>query len=449
MNGPTWESIMQPRPQPDEASRRDPSKIAIAGITGALIGGAGGAALGSSGGTAATVWGAITGAAIVGAGEAVTDATRTPGTAKPFGWRIVSSAALAAVLGWLVDLVAPDLHLAVYGALFGLIYGAIGFRLTKLALGAAVGIAVGFALEAVWPEAGLAWVAAITAVVYRILAALIYRGREQVAIMGEAVPPSDLEFVVPFAARSRYVGVDYLKQYADLTGADFVRSPEDVGIVSSFDDLRGPAFDPAVVHPLIREFYEHTSRFHLSITPEWRAWMKPVYLAYRSTIARPIGQANVPFDVEEVQHGVRSWIDTIDLDHSGGIDFRAWVRAYDNTNEPLYVGIYTVLRREEVGYVSVGFPLPDGNFTATLLPIANRGDGLLLSSRSELAYPGHYLSAVEAENESMTTLRLSSFNEEIDVFVEADELKTDHRFYLGGVRFLTLHYAIERIAATG
>jgi hypothetical protein len=173
--------------------------------------------------------------------------------------------------------------------------------------------------------------------------------------------------------------------------------------------------------------------------------MKPAYLAYRSTIARPLGQANVPFDVEEVQQGVLSWIDTIDVDHSGQVDFRAWVRAYEATNEPLYVGIYTVLRRDDVGYVSVGFPLPEGNFTATLLPSANRGDGLLLKSRSSLAYPGHYLSAVEDDGESVTTLRLSSFSEEIDVFVEAGELKTDHRFYLGEVRFLTLHYEIERV----
>jgi hypothetical protein len=417
-------------------------------VTGALLGAAAGAALGSSVSTAATAWGAILGAAIVGGGEAITDAIREPGTAKPIGWRIVSSAAVAAIVGWLVDLVAPELSLALYGALFGMLFGAIGFRLAKLALGAGVGIAVGVLLEALWPDAGLAWVAAITVVGYRIIAAIIYRGREQVAIMGEAVPAADVEFVVPFATHSRYVGVDFLKEYADLTGAEFVRNPDDIGIVSSFDDLRGPAFDPAAADPLIREFYEHTSRFHLSITPEWRVWMKPIYLGYRATIARPLGQANVPFNVEEVQHGVRSWIDTIDVDHSGQVDFRAWVRAYEETNEPLYVGIYTVLRRDETGYVSVGFPLPDGNFTATLLPHSNRGNGMLLKSRTPLDYPGHYLSAIEADGDRITTLRLSSFDEEIDVYIEDGDLKTDHRFYLGGVKFLTLYYTIERAAAS-
>ncbi len=421
---------------------RTPGQVAGAGLAGALIGAAGGAALGSSLDRAAA--GAIIGAVVVGVVEAVTDATRTPATPKPIGGRILSGAMVAAAIGWLLGLVAPDLDLTIYGVLFGLAFGVLGFRLRKVALGAVAGLVVGLVLEAAWPEAGLPWVAALTLVAYRVPAAILYRGREQVQFMGERVPAADLEYVVPFAARSGYVGVDYLKEYADLTGADFVRNPADVGIIASFDDLAGPRFDPDAAHPLIREFYEHTSRFHLGITPEWRTWMKPAYLVYRSTIARPLGQANAPFDIEEVQRGVVSWIDTIDVDHSGAIDFRAWLRAYEESNEPLYVGVYTVLRRADTGFVSVGFPLPAGNLTATLLPYANRGDGLLLTSRTDEAYPGHYLSVVE-ETGDLTTMKLTNFDEEIDVYVEDGELKTDHRFYLGGIRFLTLYYTIERL----
>jgi hypothetical protein len=200
------------------------------------------------------------------------------------------------------------------------------------------------------------------------------------------------------------------------------------------------------VHPLIKEFYEHTSRFHLTIVPEWRWWMKPAYLVYRTLIAKPLGQANAPFDIEEVQRGVVSWIDAIDVDHSGEVDFRAWVRSYEETREPLYLGIYTVLQHGDGAYVSVGFPLPSANFTATLLPTNNRGDGLLLKSRTDLAYPGHYLSAVDAERDELSVIKLNTFDEEIDVYVVDGELKTDHRFYLSGILFLTLFYSIERKA---
>jgi len=34
------------------------------------------------------------------------------------------------------------------------------------------------------------------------------------------------------------------------------------------------------------------------------------------------------------------------------------------------------------------------------------------------------------------------------VYVTDGELRTDHSFYLAGQRFLTLHYEIERLAAS-
>lgn len=427
-----------------ESIERTPGQVAGSAIGGFIIGAAGGAALGGSLDGVGAVWGALIGGVAVGVSEAVTDARRSRGMLKPLWNRILSSVFIAAIIGWLVGLVLPDWSPVVYGAGFGLLFGAFGARLQKLLIGLAVGLVVGLSLEALYPEAAPPVVAAFVALAYRVVAAVVYRGRPQVKLMAESVAADDVEYVVPFAAEGSYVGVDYLEEYAERTGADFDRNPEDIGIVATFDELAGPSFDVQRVNPLVREFYEHTSRFHLSIRPEWKTWMKPVYLAYRSVVARPLGQANAPFEIDEVQEGVVSWIDTIDVDHTGSIDFRAWVRAYEATREPIYVGIYTVQRHEGVGLVSVGFPLPNANFSATLLPNNNKGDGLLLRSKGH-PFAGHYLSAIEGEGGQLTTLKLLNFNEEIDVYVEDGELLTDHRFFLGGVSFLTLFYTIERI----
>ena len=54
---------------------------------------------------------------------------------------------------------------------------------------------------------------------------------------------------------------------------------------------------------------------------------------------------------------------------------RGWIRSFADTGEPIYVGIYTTYRHEGRGYVSVGFPLPQASFTATLLPQARPGGG--------------------------------------------------------------------------
>jgi hypothetical protein len=76
-----------------------------------------------------------------------------------------------------------------------------------------------------------------------------------------------------------------------------------------------------------------------------------------------------------------------------------------------------------------------------------REHDLELTSRSDLAYPGHYLSSIDSERDAPTVLKLLYFDERIFVYVADGELKTDHSFYLAGQRFLTLHYEIERLTA--
>jgi hypothetical protein len=125
--------------------------------------------------------------------------------------------------------------------------------------------------------------------------------------------------------------------------------------------------------------------------------MKPLYTVFKRTIAEPLGQAAIPSNIEEAQRGMVSTIDTIDLDDDEVIDIRGWIRTFADSGKPIYVGIYTTFRYDDRGYVSVGFPIPGANFTATLEPRNTGEHDLLLTSRSELAFPGHYLSSVDSE----------------------------------------------------
>jgi hypothetical protein len=175
--------------------------------------------------------------------------------------------------------------------------------------------------------------------------------------------------------------------------------------------------------------------------------MKPGYEIFKRLVAQPLGQAAIPSNIEEAQRGMVSTIDTITMDADAEIDIRGWIRTFADSGKPIYVGIYTTFRHDDRGYVSVGFPIPGANFTATLLP-RNAGEhDLVLTSRTQLAFPGHYLSSVDSERDALTVLKLLYFQERIFVRVADGELKTDHSFYLAGRRFLTLHYEIERLAA--
>ena len=391
--------------------------------------------------------GALIGAGLYAPAEAVTSLSRGPAEPKPLWQRILSSVLLMALFGSLLGLIYGSDEPLLTSILSGAIVGLLGLRPLKLALGLLVGALLGAVFQAL--DAGLepALIAAAVTLAYRVIAAIAYRGRPLVRVMAEEVPASELRYVVPFEARAMYVGADYVEQLARVRGGTFRRDPPDVGILASLDSLDGPSFDAGRVHPLIREFYEHTSRFRLSIIPEWRRWMKPGYELFKLLVAQPLGQAAIPSNIEEAQRGMVSTIDTIALDGSEEIDIRGWIRTFADSGKPIYVGIYTSFRHEDRGYVSVGFPIPSANFTATLLPCNAGEHDLVLTSRTELAYPGHYLSSVDSERDALTVLKLLYFQEQIFVYVANGELKTDHSFYLAGQRFLTLHYEIERIVA--
>ncbi|WP_250009797.1 hypothetical protein [Actinoplanes sp. M2I2] len=413
--------------------------LAFAGVVGAVAG----AAIAGRRGPRATVAGALAGAAGLIATEAVARARQRPGEVPPWWSRVVMSGALAAPVGWLgarVSQAGP----VVVGLAGGTVAGALGLRPQKVALGPVVGVAVGAAWRlAGGREASPAAVAASAVVGFRLVSALLFRDA-QVSLLAERVPAEDLPFVVPLEARTGYVGVDYVRTLAEVLGGSYQADAADVGIVGSLDDLAGPQFDPAGVDPLVREFYERTTRFQLDIVPEWRLWARPGYLLYRTLVARPVGQANVPMNQRETLRGVRSRIDTITPHGSGVIGVRGWIRSFADTDEPIYVGIYTTYRHAGRGYVSVGFPVPQGSFTATLVPLPRAGGGLVLTSHSELEHPGHYLTYIDPATRELTTLAVPGFTERLDVFAENGELRAEHAFALYGLPFMVLHYTIRR-----
>ncbi|HWC11300.1 MAG TPA: hypothetical protein VG455_08770, partial [Acidimicrobiales bacterium] len=387
------------------------------------------------------VLGAVVGAGLLGASEVLARRRQKPGHIPPLWHRIITSTALAAPLGWAAGLLTRAGPVAI-GTGAGAVAGAMGLRPQKVALGPAFGAAAGRALAAVDRRMPAPIVAATTVLGYRILSAATFRDA-QVALLAERVSPQDLPFVVPLESRTRYVGTDYVRALADVLGGAYVRDASDVGIVPSLDELGGPDLDPGTVHPLVREFYEHTTRFTLDIVPEWRPWVRPGYLLYRSIVARPLGQANVPMNQREALRGVRSRIDTIDIDDDGVPNVRAWIRSFADTGAPIYVGIYTTYRHQGRGYVSVGFPLPQASFTATLAPRGREGGGLTLTSRSNLDHPGHYLTYIDPGTRDLTALAVHGFAEELDVYAEDGEVRADHAFWVFGLPFLVLRYRVR------
>ncbi|HJY01495.1 MAG TPA: hypothetical protein VJ351_11855 [Streptosporangiaceae bacterium] len=421
--------------------RAGPTRAGSAGAAG-VLGALAGAALAAHRGRRAVVLGALSGAAGLAAVDAVARARQRPGEIPALWSRIIASGAVAAPLGWAVDRLAGVGPVPV-ATVAGAAAGALGLRPQKVLLGPVVGAATGVGLRLTGARVPGAVAAAAAVVGFRVASGVLFRD-PQLSLLAERVRAQDVPFVVPLASQTRYVGTGYVRSLAQLLGGEYTPDVADIGIVASLEALAGPSFDPAGVDPLVREFYEHTTRFALDIVPQWRMWVRPGYLLYRTLVARPLGQANVPMSQREAQRGVRSRIDTITGIPGRSETIRGWIRSAADTGEPIYVGIYTTYRHSGHGYVSVGFPLPQASFTATLAPSARPGGGLVLNSRSELDQPGHYLTYIDPVSSDLTTLGVRGFAERLDVFVDRGELRAEHAFWVFGFPFLVLHYRMHR-----
>jgi hypothetical protein len=422
----------------ESAREAKPGAIGLACAIGAIAG----LSITAGWGVSLMLAGAVLGGATLAVSEAVARARQRPGQIPARWSRIVMSVALIAPLGWALGKLTGAGPLVV-GLVAGTLAGALGLRPQKVVLGPLVGLAVGSALYALWGDISAATVAAATVLAFRTLSAAIFRD-PQVELLAERARAEDLPFVVPLEARTRYVGTGYVRDLAEVLGGDYQEDAADVGIIASLDELAGPEFEPTVVDSQVREFYEHTTRFALDILPRWRLWVRPGYLLYRWLVARPLGQANVPMNQREAQRGIHSRIDTISHASDGVVSIRGWIRSFVDNDEPIYVGIYTTYRREGHGYVSVGFPLPHASFTATLAPQSRPDGGLILTTRSDLRQPGHYLTYVDAQTRELTTLAVHGFGEQLDVYVEDGQVRAEHAFRVFGLPFLVLQYRMHR-----
>jgi hypothetical protein len=202
--------------EPDRRKRSRSGRLLDAVIWGVVLGAASGAVLGDAVDGIGAGVGALIGAALYAPGEAITSIRRGAAEVKPLWYRVLSSALLMALFGWLLGLIYDEpLFIAIIsGALLGL----LGLRPGKALLGLLVGAVLGAVFQALGGRVEPALVAAAVAITYRVIAAIVYRGRELVRVMAEEVPAAELRYVVPFEARSRYVGGDYVEQLAKARG---------------------------------------------------------------------------------------------------------------------------------------------------------------------------------------------------------------------------------------
>lgn len=244
------------------------------------------------------------------------------------------------------------------------------------------------------------------------------------------------------------IGKDFFER-SELIDETPARMP--TGLVDDLSAYDGPEFATHRLHPTIREFYERTAGFELSVAANWRWFMRPAARLYARISAR-LEQMNFPTG-DETQ-AITSRILAIRDGRDGRQGVRAWVRHYTASGRAIYAAAYASHRMNDRVFMNIAFPIPGGNLTSVLRlsHLTGPGDsgGLALTSRPHATLPGD--EGVYFANR-FAPMRLP-INETITVYSRgmpggrgiacAHDLVAHHRMWLFGVVFLELEYCIRR-----
>src|SRR5215813_7234139 len=109
----------------------------------------------------------------------------------------------------------------------------------------------------------------------------------------------DTPYIVSVESATGQVGPHFIEHLATELKGEYQRDPDNIGLMDDFSVLKGQWCDPGRVHPLIREFYEHTSRFVIVVRPKWHWLFLPLFWLFRKVFAELVGQFNLPIDDAE------------------------------------------------------------------------------------------------------------------------------------------------------
>ncbi|MDB4964899.1 MAG: hypothetical protein JWN44_588 [Myxococcales bacterium] len=239
--------------------------------------------------------------------------------------------------------------------------------------------------------------------------------------------------------------------YRDVAAAEGLtveRDSRNSGLVPSFEALRSDSFDPSKTHPLVREFYEHTTAFAMDV---WSQTYFPsniaMYLLVK-TICRQVDQLNFPLSPLETAHGMVSEIISLRRP-DGSVRYTGWFRTLAYQRHVLYTGFYMTERAPDAPgpCVKVVFPMPRGNATVILRPELGAGGSLILdSSGARFGDSGFYRMQARARDR-VHVWHIKSLKERFHVYVDDHGvLRCDHSVKFLGLPVLRLHYKIFRHA---
>lgn len=278
-----------------------------------------------------------------------------------------------------------------------------------------------------------------------ILSAVDRATRQYWRLTGRRVDPDGMDgwLAAPIHPTSQ-IGEDWVEAAAASLGA---RAVEDVdqGLLPDLSVLDGHGFSTTGLHPLVRDFYQHTAAWRMDVWTQWSPLFRPFGELVTGLFGRRVQQLALPTRPLAAARGMDSRVVAV-IAPDGRQEFAAWLRTLRATGEYVFSGCYTTARLPgaERPSVHVSFPLEQGNVQVFLRPSARPGGALVLSSGpGRFGADGAYVLVRHGTAHHAARIPI---HEEFHVFVDEEGvLRTDHILRLWSATVMRLHYRMTRV----
>ena len=262
-----------------------------------------------------------------------------------------------------------------------------------------------------------------------------------VRVTGRRIRKSDAPWLHCYLGTPGLIGTGVYQRIAQEERLQLRNSPN-AGLITDFEVLRGPSFDPDAVHPRIRHFYEHAAEYQMEVWSE-------VYLVGRfflwvlvEFLSRRMDQLNFPISSLEVAKGMASEVIQLIEPASGQLLYTGWLRRLKSSGRVIYAGVYSTVRvpEEENPCVKVTFPCR-GSANVYLRPVAHPDSSFGLDSSGSAFGKSGFYRIVASGQDHWRVRNFRSLHELFHVYVDQENiLRTDHKISFVGLNILRLHY---------
>src|SRR5271163_2077120 len=144
-------------------------------------------------------------------------------------------------------------------------------------------------------------------------------------LTGKRIAKSEASWLVCALGKRGPIGTAIYERIARDEHLQIV-APPDAGLIPDFNALRGPGFDPDVIHPSIRHFYEHAAEYNLDVWTEVSLRGRFFLWLLVEFISRRMDQLNFPISSLEVAKGMSSVVVQLIEPDSNRLVYTGWLR---------------------------------------------------------------------------------------------------------------------------